>query len=141
MELPYNGFAHQEDRTKGDGLKDYCTMYRARAFKVDVTSNGLGLQVPIKGIREHFQPQSSSSSLPLTDDVIGRDSDLDTDRESDRDSSSTANNESSVGDSNYNGSDAPIDDVIAYIPSSSAMCVELVGSRFLRKMVRILVVR
>lgn len=35
-ELPYNGFAHRENRATGEGLSDLCTLFRARAFFVDV---------------------------------------------------------------------------------------------------------
>ena len=116
-------------------------MYRARAFEVDVTSNGLGLQVPKKEFREPPQPQSPSYPLPLSDDLRGRDRNLDSGTGSDGDTSSTVDNNSSFGDGSYYGSHDLVDDFNPCSPTSSAMCVELVGSRFLRKMVRILVVR
>ena len=116
-------------------------MYRARAFKVDVTSNGLGLQVPKTGVREHPQSESPSYPLALSDDLGGSDRDLDSGTGSDGDTSSTVDNDSSVGNGIHYGSRDLVDDVKPYNSTSSAMCVELVGSRFLRKMVRILVVR
>jgi hypothetical protein len=72
--LPYNGFAHRDDRTGGEGLQDYCVMFRARAEVMDLSSV-LGFDETIEGQR------------------------------------------------------------------SQILCIELVGSRFLRRMVRILVVR
>jgi hypothetical protein len=29
--LPYDGFAHREDRSEGDGLQDYCILHRLTA--------------------------------------------------------------------------------------------------------------
>ena len=96
MALPYNGFAHQADRTLGEGLKDICTLYRARAFKVDL------------------DPQSMKTSNSDGIEDIG-------------------------GESNFEISGAALY-AIPHTPTTSALCIELVGSRFLRQMVRILVV-
>ena len=35
-ELPYNGFAFRDNRDTGTGLSDMCTLFRARAFVVDL---------------------------------------------------------------------------------------------------------
>ena len=96
LALPYNGFAHQADRTLGEGLKDICTLYRARAFKVDL------------------DPRSSQFS------------------------DSNKSNFTEVG-TNPEILGAALF-AIPHTPTTSALCIELVGSRFLRQMVRILVV-
>lgn len=75
--LPYNGFAHRDDRSGGEGLQDFCVMFRARAELMDLTD---------------FEE---------------------------------------LNEMNGNSNQAT---------SSMAVSIELVGSRFLRRMVRILVV-
>lgn len=40
MELPYNAFAFGEHRTKGEGLLDLCTLYRAQAYNVEIPGTG-----------------------------------------------------------------------------------------------------
>lgn len=94
LELPYNGFAHSEDRTGGEGLKDLCTLYRARATIIDLDATA----------------PSGPSTLSSPPDTEYR----------------------------FDSQDAY---ARPHEPTSRAICVELVGSRFLRKMVRILVVR
>jgi len=78
--LPFNALAYGDNRDKGEGLQDVCTLYRAAAFVV------------------HGAPTSASIAALA---------------------------------------DAPVNSE----PSSTStfMCVELVGSRFLRRMVRIIV--
>ena len=92
-ELSYNGFATGEDRNVGEGLLDYCTLYRARAFVVDLP-------------REQGQLSASMQ---------------------DNSSNNNINNINNAEDMN------------SYQSTDQAMCVELVGSRFLRQMVRVLV--
>lgn len=75
LELPYNAFAYQEDRNKGEGMRDLCTLHKARAYLVNL----------------------------------------------DLDSKNTYDNNSIAGESNV------------------GLCIELVGDRFLRQMVRRLV--
>lgn len=36
LALPYNGFAFREDRGTEESASDVCTLYRARAFLVDL---------------------------------------------------------------------------------------------------------
>jgi hypothetical protein len=36
LALPYNGFAFREDRGTEDSASDVCTLYKARAFLVDL---------------------------------------------------------------------------------------------------------
>ena len=36
-ELPYNAFAHREDRALGQGLQDRCTLFRASARVIDLS--------------------------------------------------------------------------------------------------------
>jgi tRNA pseudouridine(38-40) synthase len=100
ISLPYNGFAHGENRNQGEGLEDFCTMYRAKAYIVSTEM----LENSSTG---DFNANQELVSFPMTskDRLTG----LITQTES------------------------------RYTPTSRAMCVELVGSRFLRKMVRILV--
>lgn len=99
LELPYNGFADGLDRTLGHGSKDLCTLYRARAFRVDLPpENNIGINR-----NETRTLKSISKSV----------SDID---------------------------EKPADYFHPHVPTSSALCIELVGSRFLRKMVRNLVV-
>jgi len=83
-ELPFNGLAVGDDRNVGEGLQDKCTLYRARAFVVDI---------------------GRSPTDTDTDSVTGGEA------------------VQTCGDE----------------PTGRAMCVELVGSRFLRQMVRIIV--
>jgi hypothetical protein len=98
LELPYNGFADGLDRTLGQGSKDLCTLYRARAFLVNIAQeNNSGIA------RNETQTLKSTSKC---------DSDV----------------------------DEKADYFYPHVPTSSALCIELVGSRFLRKMVRNLVV-
>ena len=92
-ELPYNGLATGEDRNVGEGLLDYCTLHRARAFVVD---------------------------LPSKQDLL---------------SSSLQESSSSSNDNDNKNTEK----LIGYQSTDQAMCVELVGSRFLRQMVRVLV--
>ena len=94
MELPYNGFADGLDRTLGHGSKDLCTLYRARAFCVDIKTDVT---------QNECRTETSSSN-------------------SDEDAFEKA------------------DYLHPHVPTGSVLCVELVGSRFLRKMVRNLVV-
>lgn len=98
LELPYNGFADGLDRALGHGSKDLCTLYRARAYLVDID---------IANDIENDQHETTSLKSYLEPD-----SDI---------------NEKA-------------DYCSPHVPTSSALCVELVGSRFLRKMVRNLVV-
>lgn len=98
LELPYNGFADGLDRTMGHGSKDLCTLYRARAYRVDIN---------------------------IADD-IGNDLHVTTSLKSSMEPDSDINEKADYS--------------CPHVPTSSALCVELVGSRFLRKMVRNLVV-
>jgi hypothetical protein len=98
LELPYNGFADGLDRTLGHGSKDLCTLYRARAFRVDLPPEN-----KIEITRHETRTLKSISK--------------------------------SVSDI-----DEKADYFRPHVPTSSALCIELVGSRFLRKMVRNLVV-
>ena len=139
-ELTYNGLASGEDRNVGDGLKDTCTMYRARAFLVnlddesrkntystsdsikkstddteEVVLNNSQLENSVTGV-------SSSSSSVVIDNDIGRYSENDDDDDDDE-----------IPSINFSN-------VVTYEETSQVMCIELVGSRFLRQMVRIMVV-
>jgi tRNA U38,U39,U40 pseudouridine synthase TruA len=71
--LPFNGFAHRENRTFGDGLQDYCILTRAQAT--------------LLSFPEDYLHQQNAQHL-----------------------------------------------------NERCICIELVGSRFLRRMVRIIVV-
>lgn len=96
QELSFNGLATGEDRNVGEGLLDYCTLFRARAFVVDLDTG-----------THTFDLQQQEGHL-IKDGVT----------------SAAASSLSS----------SP-----SYISTGKAMCVELVGSRFLRQMVRVLV--
>lgn len=98
LELPYNGFADGLDRTLGHGSKDLCTLYRARAFRVDLP--------PESNIEITRNETRTLKSISISD----------------------------------SGIDEKADYVYPHVPTSSVLCIELVGSRFLRKMVRNLVV-
>lgn len=74
--LPYNAFAHRENRNTGDGSSDICTLFKAVAYVVDLAKHDVFID--------------KEEGIPL--------------------------------------------------PSNAAMAVELVGTRFLRRMVRLLVV-
>lgn len=138
-------------------------MYKARAFRIDLASSGLGLKVPQRVVQRPLQTQSSSSSVSMTDGAIQHDSGSDVDIDSVGEYGCTVDKElvgdnkgtpailmSDRGKSRDRDSEGTIEttddshpslnEVLTYAPTSSAMCVELVGSRFLRKMVRILVV-
>jgi hypothetical protein len=78
-------------------LRDLCTLYRARATRIDLSSTIL---------TGELQPPPELPALTTGTRFDSHDS-----------------------------------FAIPHKPTSSAICVELVGSRFLRKMVRILVVR
>lgn len=140
LELPYNGFAHKEDRTLGEGLKDYCTLYRAKSYKIDIKSDGVipgSAPFTTTPLREN-QIQNRANNENLQD--IDNDDDM-IDRENRENGEIGEYNRADSGDfiPNSDGTDAS-SPVISYTPTKYAMCVELVGSRFLRKMVRILVV-
>lgn len=45
-ELPYNAFAFAEDRRKGEGLQDLCTLFKARATLVDLALNSSDASLP-----------------------------------------------------------------------------------------------
>ena len=102
LELPYNGFADGLDRTLGHGSKDLCTLYRARAYRIDMVD----IDIANDSENDRYETTSFRSSLKPDSDI----------------------NEKA-------------DYSCPHVPTSSALCVELVGSRFLRKMVRNLVVR
>lgn len=40
-ELPYNGFAHRDNRETGSGLSDLCTLYRAEAKIIDLSEQSI----------------------------------------------------------------------------------------------------
>ena len=94
-ELPYNGLAVGDDRNVGDGLKDFCTLYRAQAFIVDIGQSGADVDA-------NANPGTGPGA-----DAAG-----------------------AVGEESTEGNGEP---------TGQAICVELVGSRFLRQMVRIIV--
>jgi hypothetical protein len=98
LELPYNGFADGLDRTLGHGSKDLCTLYRARAFRVDLPPENK-IEITLN------ETQTLKSISKSVSDV-----------------------------------DEKADYLHPHVPTGSALCIELVGSRFLRKMVRNLVV-
>ena len=118
-------------------MKDFCTMYRARAFLVDTSRSDSDLISDTKlaeigsgtgagmGIIDMDQ-NSVVSSPPQPVSVDGS-----TVSVSNTEFKSTSDHLRAVN----------IVEPASYTPTSSALCVELVGSRFLRKMVRTLVVR
>jgi len=61
--LPYNAFAYQEDRNQGDGMRDLCTLHRARAYLVD-----LDLKMNSDGI---VTSSSTSSNAGLCIELVG----------------------------------------------------------------------
>jgi tRNA pseudouridine(38-40) synthase len=98
ISLPYNGFAHGENRNVGEGLEDFCTLYRAKAYIVSTENRSTGDIVNTNQDIVSFPKTTKDRLTGLISETNSR-----------------------------------------YTPTSRAMCIELVGSRFLRKMVRILV--
>ena len=109
-------------------MKDFCTMYRARAFLVDTSrsdtdlisdtklaeiGSGTGAEMGIIDMDQNSVVSSSPQPVPVDGSTV------------------------SVSNTELKNIVEPA----SYTPTSSALCVELVGSRFLRKMVRTLVVR
>jgi predicted glycosyltransferase involved in capsule biosynthesis len=45
--LPFNGFAHRDDRTNGDGLQDFCILFRASATLLNLPDEPEGLNQAI----------------------------------------------------------------------------------------------
>ena len=120
-------------------MKDFCTMYRARAFLVDTSRSdsdlisdtklaeigsgtGTGAGMGIVDMDQNSVVSSSPQPVPVDVSTL------------------------SVSNTEFKSTFDHLTDVnkvepASYTPTSSALCVELVGSRFLRKMVRTLVVR
>lgn len=119
-ELSYNGFAFRDARDTGEGLSDICTMFVARAFEVELE----------RGSREEEEVASgkeeATAKVVFTNQAPGE-----RDNGKKCDSDNVSNGTSGDTGAGYAQKVAP---------SAKALCVELVGSRFLRRMVRILVV-
>jgi tRNA pseudouridine(38-40) synthase len=81
-ELPYNGFAHRENRATGEGLSDICILYKIRATVLSLSD---------------LLPNTTSTTTTITE--------------------------------------------LSQQQNNKILGIELVGNRFLRRMVRILVVK
>jgi tRNA U38,U39,U40 pseudouridine synthase TruA len=137
QELGFNGLATGEDRNVGEGSLDYCTLFRARAFVVDLASgtHTFDWQQQQEQQEQCIDGEMVSSATAAVAEGVAS-------------SAATASVASATPSSSSAGAGGAGADEAASPSSSSsppytstgkAMCVELVGSRFLRQMVRVLV--
>jgi tRNA U38,U39,U40 pseudouridine synthase TruA len=124
--LPYNAFAYGETRVAGLGLQDICELFRARATLVGLGTNITDKKhrLPSFGLHDpfiNFPEAKTGSQMPfrVSNELLVSDS---SETEHSGDINSAAEDETSGMHS-----------------STCALCIELVGSRFLRRMVRIIV--
>ena len=113
QELPYNAFAYKEDRTVGQGMKDLCTMYLARAYVVDM-STGETVGTTGTGTAEERAIWKTSEEEAAVDVAVEA---------------------AAVEAAAVEAAEAVVEEDCERF----AVCVELVGTRFLRRMVRVLV--
>jgi len=152
-ELPYNAFAYKEDRVAGQGLLDKCTLLRARATVVNLAH-------AVPGLPWEDLPQTIQVVLPTEVEAGAGDEDggegaedagevRPTDQSPAEAKEEMAEGEADIreGSTIFAGGTTSVSRLqtlrgvqreVADEQDLPAICVELVGSRFLRRMVRIL---
>lgn len=148
-ELPYNAFAFKEDRNTGLGMLDRCLLYKVRATVVNLAECAPGvawgptpIPVPVDpgtlkkrkwmGAEQEEQGEEGVVDASIPQPAERRD-------EAEQESSPTAPATTASSSGFHPGPDAT---TVVVPPGSEvpALCIELVGNRFLRRMVRILTV-
>jgi hypothetical protein len=141
IELPYLSLSYREsDRLSGseEGLKDRCVLYKARASIVDVAN-----VIPSSGYTVGGSSEEHLSRVRFLDELgselVTLQSSIDSKKNQGHSDDLTADLVNALSKKRE-----LFDDTLAlfdYTSGAKTLCIELVGSRFLRQMVRILAVK
>jgi hypothetical protein len=145
-ELSFDGFAIGIDRNAGEGLKDYCTLYRARAYTVRLpraTVADITTAVGMQQLLGQGQSANGNCDAAVSGNHVEAGSSEKGLESSNRGGAEAGGNDNDDGEDGEEEDDdeSAVSETLPYTSTDVAMCVELVGSRFLRQMVRIMVVR
>lgn len=136
--LPYNAFAYHQDRQGGEGLQDYCVLYRTRCYLFDMEDpyNKDSVIDLSQEFSDIFSPAGTTHSHSATIHPAAQ--------AGAHTASDTDNLYKRIHDKIFikQFQNVPSNQRVAPLPShmeSMGLCIELVGNRFLRQMVRRLV--